>query len=255
MNVNVAISTPGSDLLIAADNLAISAAINVGNNFAEFLEATPGTTIGIGTGAGTLSITDAELDLITAGGIDIGFYTSGTVTIGGAVQHAGDADIMVESGLGIVMATGASWVTNNGFLTFNANLGPTTNGGDFRGFNASNATIQTNGSGGIAIEAIGGTAANNDGIFLLNTDIISTATGASAGTVSLLGQSRSTGVEGAGVRFSNGSIVESVDGDINIDGTSDIFQGVYMLTLGGGTLRSTGIGPLAANITVLGTSF
>ena len=143
MNVNAAISTPGSDLLIAADNLAINAAINVGNNFAEILESTPGTSIGIGTGAGTLSITNAELDLITAGGIDIGFSSSGTVSIGGAVAHAGDAFFLVETGLGIVFESGASWTTTDGSLAFFAN--ELENTGDFRGFDATDATIRPTG--------------------------------------------------------------------------------------------------------------
>ena len=236
VNVNAAISTPGSDLLIAADNLAINAAINVGNNFAEILESTPGTSIGIGTGAGTLSITNAELDLITAGGIDIGFSSSGTVSIGGAVAHAGDAFFLVETGLGIVFESGASWTTTDGSLAFFAN--ELENTGDFRGFDATDATIQTNGTGSIDIYAIGGDSADNEGVFLLNSDISSTATGSSAGTIAIYGASYSTGGEGAGVRFTNGSVVESVDGTILINGVSDSFQGVYFLTLGGGTLRS-----------------
>ena len=246
VNVNAAISTPGSDLLIAADNLAITSAINAGGNFAEIYEVTPGTTIGIGTGAGTLSLTDAELDLITAGGIDLGFTSSGTISVGGAISHAGDAFFLVETGQGIVFENGSSWTTTNGDLEFVANESGSAPGNSI-GINVAGSTLTTSGTGNISLSGTG--SGGLAGINLQSSATIqSTATGAGAGTITITGVGAAGTTNLFGVAI-GGANVNSVDGAISItgtggDGSASFNHGLFF---NGGLVESTGTATIALN--------
>ncbi len=178
----------------------------------------------------------------------------GSVTLTGDVTATSTGAVTIDTERNIVMSSGSSLSVVDGDLTLSANQQATTTTGDFRGFEGVDATLTTTGTGNILIEATGGDAADNEGIFLQNTDVLSTSSGATAGTITLDGISHSTSGEGAAIRFRNGSLVESIDGDIAIDGISDLFQGVFFLSLGGGTVRSTGTGANAANINITGES-
>ncbi|MFT5327120.1 MAG: hypothetical protein ACI8P0_005008, partial [Planctomycetaceae bacterium] len=251
VNVNAALSTPGSDLLIAADNLAITATINVGTNFAEIFESTPDTTIGIGAGAGTLSLTDAELDLITAGGIDIGFTSSGTISVGGTVSHAGDAHILVETGQNIVFESGSSWTTTDGSLTFEANLSGTS-GSSAVGIDVNAALIQATGTGAITVLGHGGdSGSGRHGVLVRGgADIIGGTTGSL--TVTGTGGNSLNGSGNDGVFVTDaGSSITSGGGAVSVigfgGGTGDSSSNVGVAVVSGGVITAGGTG--SVNVT------
>ena len=181
----------------------------------------------------------------------ISLQSQGTLTVSSSISSTGTGAISGTTPKNIVLGSGSSITTVDGGITLDANQQPGTTTGDFRGLDANNSLIQTTGTGNILINATGGNTAYDQAVYLVNTDILSTASGASAGTITVNGFSKGAG---AGVRFRDGSIIESVDGDINILGDADNFVGVFFLTGTGGTVRSTGTGANAANITINGVS-
>ncbi|MBL8793530.1 MAG: Ig-like domain repeat protein, partial [Planctomycetia bacterium] len=69
------IATSGGTVTINANAMDIQGAINAGAGTVNLRPQTDGTTIGLGGGTGTLQLTDAELDQITAGVLVIGSHT------------------------------------------------------------------------------------------------------------------------------------------------------------------------------------
>tara|TARA_R110002049_G_scaffold50370_3_gene143006 strand:+ start:3222 stop:21794 length:18573 start_codon:yes stop_codon:yes gene_type:complete len=179
---------------------------------------------------------------------------TGAIAVDGNITASTTGPVSLTTERNVFLNAGSSIDVTDGNLTISGNQQPVTTTGDFRGIEAINSTIMSDGMGDITIQATGGDAADNEGIFLQGTSIRSTAVGTSAGTITIEGVSHSVGGEGAAVRFRNNALVESVDGDINIDGVADVHQGVFFLSLGGGTVRSTGVGDDAANISITGES-
>ena len=64
----------GNPINILTDDIQLSSAssLNSGIGPTTIVQATPGTSIGLGAGAGTLSLTDLELDSILAANLNIG---------------------------------------------------------------------------------------------------------------------------------------------------------------------------------------
>ena len=89
-NVNASIATTG-DNTISSDSLVIAAAINAGTGIVTLRQA--GTTsrpisLGGGTAAGALGISDTELGQVTASQLRIGRTDNiGDITVDGAVTH------------------------------------------------------------------------------------------------------------------------------------------------------------------------
>ena len=79
------------------------------------LLATAGTSVGLGSGVGTFSLTDAELAKIRAGGLTIGASGAGTITAN-SVTAAGTADTgaVTLGGTGAAILSGSN-VWNSGF--------------------------------------------------------------------------------------------------------------------------------------------
>src|SRR5262249_58731381 len=129
---------------LAGNNIAVNFALSAGTNAVTLHPRTAGNAVNLGgaDAAGTLGLTDAELDRVTAGTITIGDAATATITVTAAIQHAGDANLLVTTGRNIVMNPGSSLTTNAGNLTLSANQGtPAT--GAFAGFEINNATIST----------------------------------------------------------------------------------------------------------------
>lgn len=86
-NVNTS-SGPGS-ITITADDVALTGAINAGTSTVTIKPKTKATAIDLGTNTnGKLSLTDAELDKITASTITIGSENSGAITISAALDQS-----------------------------------------------------------------------------------------------------------------------------------------------------------------------
>ena len=269
------LATSGAGVItITADDVALDVTSTlVSASTVTLKPQTASRVINLGTATGGLDLTDDELDNITAGTLQIGDGSSGTITVSAAINHdnnlslttgagvtfnnavtmavdknltvsalgttngtinlSGSSSDLISSGTGAIslttvrnipLASGSSITTVNGGITLSANAtGATT--GNFVGLQADNAILQTSGTGNISLTGRGANNSNANpnqhGVYLLNgTSVSSTATGATAGTITIVG----TGGTGTSVNmgvFLNGSTtdVTSVDGDIAITGT------------------------------------
>jgi hypothetical protein len=92
-------------LSITAADVALLGALNSGTALTEILNSTLGRQIDLGTNtAGKLSLTDAELDLITAGTLHIGrndAVASGQITVSDVVSPGGTTRLHLFTGSGI----------------------------------------------------------------------------------------------------------------------------------------------------------
>ncbi len=93
---SISVEVPGGTTLqaatvtLVADSIDISTVINVGEGSVTLAPQTDGTLINLGGAdkAGTLGLTDAELDFITAGFLEIGTATSGAITVSSDIDLA-----------------------------------------------------------------------------------------------------------------------------------------------------------------------
>lgn len=221
-----------------------------------------------------------------AAGLDINGQSDDTVNLNGAITFAADRSLTVDAmtinapnatsdyattGTGsivltatrnIVTGSGSSFTTVNGGITLSANQQVTPAVGDFIGIDAENTLIQTTGTGNIQIlgkgAEVGGDTPNTHGVHLHNgTSVSSTATGATAGTITLNGTGGNGTTNNHGVfLLGNTTDVTSVDGAISItgqggNGSGNSNQGVRLEDIE--TIQSTGTGANAATISILGT--
>ena len=102
----------GNDVTLSADTLDVQQTINAGTHRVTLQPATDGRTINLGTeDAAQLSITDGELDKITASVVQIGGTASGAVSVSAAITPAGTSTLALVSGAGIA-ETGSLTVSN-----------------------------------------------------------------------------------------------------------------------------------------------
>ncbi|MBI1315113.1 hypothetical protein GC176_27800, partial [bacterium] len=191
------------------------------------------------TGAG--SAVEAVLGSISITG------TTGTVT---GTQNSGvtilDSGTVTSTGTGATAAT----ITIDG----TGASGAFVSGGFFQGVRIDNSSV-TSVDGAIAIDGQGST--QDQGVLLENSALVeSTGTGTNAATVSISGMGGTNGVNsaGIGIAVSASSTIRSVDGDIEIDGTSTNNlgdRGVLVQSMS--QILSTGTGTDAATITINGT--
>ena len=101
-----ALLTSNRSIRLQADTVAIGAAVDVGGNTVH-VNPTAGRAIELGSeNAAAMSLTDAEIDLITAGSIRIGETTSGNITVTQALAPAGSTTLGLITG-GTITSTGS----------------------------------------------------------------------------------------------------------------------------------------------------
>ncbi len=220
------LETQGPTISITADSMAIDslATINAGIGSVKLKPGTAGRNVYVGLdfNAG-LSLTDAELDRITAGTIFLGDATTGPVAMFGFIQHAGDSNFQIVTGANIQF-NGSNWTTNNGNLTFTANQAGQMFGAT-NGIALVNATLTTAGTGNITLTGRGGIAPDSNsvqGVVSFSSVVQSTAVGLAAGQglITIDGTS-GTGLDFCyGVLMVNGTAVKSAAGNIQITGVS-----------------------------------
>ncbi|HUG92501.1 MAG TPA: hypothetical protein VML55_16805, partial [Planctomycetaceae bacterium] len=258
----VTASDPANVTIISDSvDLASVSGINAGANTVTLLQETDGTAIDLGgaDAPGTLGLTNAELNRITAGTIVIGNSDSGSISVTAAISHSGDADFLVTTGRNILFQSGSSWTTTDGDLTFSANQQATPAGGTFAGIELHNAHI-TSANGNVALTGRGGdTGDDNRGVFLHSgSTIVSTGTAAvtgGAGLITITGSggegaaNRSIGVDIEGA----GTAIQSQEGNISITGTggdnSTGFDSVGVAVTDGASVESFA----TAAISLMGT--
>ena len=178
---------------------------------------------------------------------------------GAHILSSGAGHIALSASGGILVGKGAIIETGNGGLTLTANATGTT-AGPFIGIEISGATLTTRGAGKVALTGRGGLgseAARLHGIHLRSGAVVrSTLGGPGAGTITLTGMGGSGG-DTRGVLITGGAtMVTSITGAITIAGTAGTGEGDNMSGIDlrdGGQVVSTGTGPGAAAITLLGT--
>ena len=118
------VSTTTGALVIAADSLNISgsASVSAGSGMATVRPKTTSIAINLGAAtdpaAGPLSLTDAELDRITAGTLRIGSATSGAIAVSAAIGTQSTSRLHLITGGGV--SAGAGVGITEGELAINA---------------------------------------------------------------------------------------------------------------------------------------
>ena len=89
------LSTVNASITVLADALDLQQPVNAGTGSVFLRPVTGSTIINLGTAAGGLDLTDAELDLITAGVLQIGEFGSNPVILSSAIAPANVATLIV----------------------------------------------------------------------------------------------------------------------------------------------------------------
>jgi hypothetical protein len=132
------VATGTGNITIIGDQMVIdpSGTINGGSNLVLVRQKTNGTAIDLGgaDAAGTLGMTDVELDCITAGPLQIGSATSGTMTVSAALTHSNN--LSLTTGAGITFSSSVTMAVNrhltataSGTINLGANTGDLTASG------------------------------------------------------------------------------------------------------------------------------
>ncbi len=177
------------------------------------------------------------------------------------IATSGTGTITIAASRDISLANGSSLEVVDGNLVLAANQQATRTTGFFQGVNLTAALLRTTGTGNISVLGQGGNDSSTSthiGVYMQSGAAVeSTSNAVGAGTITLNGTGGSGTLVNYGVRIvNNGTRVTSSVGNIQITGTggtgSGDFNGGILVDLGA-AIRSTGIGPNAANITLTGT--
>ncbi|MFL5339601.1 MAG: hypothetical protein ACJ8F7_05475 [Gemmataceae bacterium] len=129
LTVNSPITSSNPTLTLAADDMQILAAVDGGSGLVQLSPfGTPNLTIDLGTNTpGTLGLTDAELDRVTAGLLRIGSsapQAGGTATVSAPITQAGSGYTALSVNVaGGILNTGGSLAVNNLALSAGAGIG------------------------------------------------------------------------------------------------------------------------------------
>jgi hypothetical protein len=124
------ITTSAGNISLTADGFSIAQTIDAGSNHIVTLdEFTAGASIGLGTAAGMVQLSGADLNRVTAGGLIIGDLNAGTVTIGGTVNPVSATGLGINGSV-IDLNAGALVKVGAGILAFNAGSNVTVGTGD-----------------------------------------------------------------------------------------------------------------------------
>ncbi|MCL4207851.1 MAG: autotransporter-associated beta strand repeat-containing protein, partial [Pirellulaceae bacterium] len=220
-------------------------------------------TLTIGTGGAPLSELTFSGAITFAANKSLTGYASGTISLSSGtsdIATSGTGSVSLITARNITLASGSSLTTVNGGITLEANQQMTPTAGNFIGFAANNAVIQTTGIGNILLKGRGGDDAGTSNHYGVNfhsgTSVSSTASGATAGTITIEGTGGSGTNSNDGVALGDSTTkVTSVDGDISItgvgNGSGGANVGVTLYNID--TIASTGTGANAAKITIHGT--
>jgi hypothetical protein len=129
-NNSTAVSSSGGNISLTADFLNIGKTVNAGSGNVLIQPVTAGEQVSLGGAAnGGLSLTNAELDDITAKTITIGDSSAGEVSLAGTISPTSGTNLTIDTGSG-VSANGATINLGSGVLTIDfdeAGTGATAN--------------------------------------------------------------------------------------------------------------------------------
>ncbi|MBX7106603.1 MAG: hypothetical protein K1X57_21180, partial [Gemmataceae bacterium] len=216
-------------------------------------------TIGASTATfGPLTFTG---NVSLASGFNLTAFSSKTILldIGVKIAALGAGSIGLTTDRDIGLNSGASISVVDGGVTLAANTSGTTSG-NFNGIQLSGGTITTSGTGAISLTGRGGNDAgtgNRFGIFVVGSSVVeSTGTGATAGSITMVGQGGSGTQANEGIDIRDFSDVRSVSGAISLSGTGGAGTAKFNegIVIGASArVRSTGTGANAATVQLTGT--
>jgi len=164
---------------------------------------------------------------------------------------------------------GGAKVNSTGTGVYAATITLNGTGGSSDNFNAGifmddSDTFITSVDGNIKLNGTGGSnrlagSSSNQGISFYQGNVISYGVGKDAATITLNGSGGFGDDANYGIWFNNSTLVQSVDGDINIIGTADTnnsgtgFENIGLYIEDGTVIQSKGTGADAATITITGT--
>ena len=244
INVGAAASTSvlslaGTNTTFIADsmNITSTATINAAANTVALRPRTGGRSISLGAAdsSSTLGLTDAELDRITAGTLNIGNASSGAITVSTAISHANNLTLTTGAGItfnqAVTMAADKSFSatttsTSAAITLANTNADITTSGTGAASLTAARNISLAAGSsvttvnGGITFTAnpTGTATGNFSGIHVDGATLLTLG----SGNISLLGfGADQAGTQlNAGIVLRNSTLVETrSSGNITLDGT------------------------------------
>ena len=117
------VTSAGGLVTLGADQITIASPVFAAT-FATFAPRTPGRGVDLGgpDSASSLGLTDAELDLVTAGVLQVGTTGAGDITVTAAItQPAGYSTLRLTTGGAVASAAGGSIAVTN--FSAQANLG------------------------------------------------------------------------------------------------------------------------------------
>ena len=103
-------STVGGNLTVRTDSINVTGTISVSGQTMTLAPLTAATTMGLGTGGGTLALSQTELNNITAATLVFGSASAtGAMTVGGTVTLPSSiTNLSLLSGNSIAVASGGS---------------------------------------------------------------------------------------------------------------------------------------------------
>ncbi|MBI1312477.1 hypothetical protein GC176_14390 [bacterium] len=269
-NIGVAIHTSGAQVKSVQGDITIGGqggnATGDTNHGVQLLDGGSVSTTGVGLNAPEISITGTGgsgtesnygVQLDSAGAsisaVDGAIRIDGSGGTGSQVRHLG---VSLSNG-----ATIQSTGTGSDAATITVHGTGGTGTGSGTGVvveNSGTAITSIDGAVDIAGTGGGGAGDQNGGVWILNGGVIeSTGTGTDAATITIKGTGGSGGSDNRGVGiFGANSLVTTVKGDVQIDGTGGTGtgsgnQGVFLYD--GASIVSDGTGTDAGKITIAGT--
>lgn len=235
--------TAAGDITLGADAMIITQPISAGTNRVTLHTRSLGQNIGLGSNdtGPTLGLLDAELDLITAGVLQIGNASADTISIAAAITPANVSTITLITSTGIT-SPGSLTVSN---LRFSATGNVTLDGGfgTIAGSTSGNVDITNNANLTIgSVDGVSGFTTANDIDVVVTGALVVAANVTTSGnnpitlrTVDNVGTGRDIQVNG------NVTIVTGT-GNINLQAGDD------MTLAAGATLTTSGAGQINLNI-------
>jgi hypothetical protein len=244
-------TTGAGNISLASNSMDIAAGTSIdgGANAVSLRQLTNGTGIDVGTATdnplgGPLGLSDAELDRVTAGTINIGDVNSGEVSISASITRAAVTNLNVTTGGNnrITLTGGGALDANGGNVTLTANIAGS--GGIVSGTAATDVTANTLTliAGSLGIGASGNPLTTNVVNLVTNSQdvtdgaqFLSEADSVAVGAADLQAGDQTITLNG-GTFFVNatGSILSSVvvNGGATLGGTGTVDGNVLVNSLG-----------------------
>ncbi len=209
------ITTASGNIVLTADDVVLGQAVNAGSGTVTLRPASTGREINLGTNvSGTLGITQAELNQITAGTVVVGRndIATGTVAVSAAVGVTGSRNLTVTTARDIDIRSGVTLSTVDGDLTLSANQQAAPTSGTFIGIDLFGGTVTATGTGSVTLRGRGG----DTGDFNVGVRIVGDVSGRSTTVVGTGGLS--SGVANYGIDHQNGKTITSTGGTVTVTG-------------------------------------